>query len=296
MLTQCANLDVIIKDTNTMDKEFKDKIIKNIKETGFPSELIIADILRKHSYDVEQNGTYLDYELNKSREIDIYARKVFSKKENEISSYWFAISLVIEVKKSSKRPWIIFTTQNNKQLFSDFKGPAYGQINFSSNFSAKCLSAKEFMKSFPRNESSIIGTSFYEAFKSPDEPSKIYEAILSAVKASFYTKWQESGEDYLTEEEVTARDDEEYKSSSLSTLEVYIPTIILDGILCEATITNDEIDVNETEYIPLNISHSIKPYNKYFHYYPELLTTKYLEKFLKDLDIWGNDIIKSWNK
>jgi hypothetical protein len=280
-----------------MEKEFKNKIIKDIKATGFPTELEVAKTMNSFKWDVQQNTTYLDYELNKSREIDIVARKVFHFLENEKLKFYVAINLIIEIKKSSKRPWVIFTIPCNKKEHSRFKGPGFGQLHYSENFSTDYLSAQSLMKEFPRNKETRIGTSFYEAFKSPDEPSKIYEAVLSSIKAAYYSRILESAEDVLSEKELEERNSSEFNKNAFQRIEIYMPLVIIDGILCDARMTNDEnIDIIESGYIPLQISHSVKPYNNTYNYYPELVHKDYLTSFLTDIDNWGNSIINLWRK
>jgi hypothetical protein len=158
-----------------MTDEFKNRVIDDIKKTGFPVELKISSILRSQSWQVEQNGSYTDLEQNKSREIDISARKSFYLKP-EKHNFNFAINLLIEAKKSEKRPWVFFMTPYKQKIYSGlfgpaFLGPAFGQIIHSENFTTQYLSAQSLMAHFPRNTESEISTSYYEAFKSPDSIS-----------------------------------------------------------------------------------------------------------------------------
>jgi len=274
-----------------MDEQLKNKIIADIKLTGFPTELLVAQILKSSGWEIEQNGTYLDYELNKSREIDINARKVFGQYAGKKLIFYVAINLVIEIKKSSKRPWIVFTIPNRKERHSTFKGPGFGQLSHSDNFTTDILTAENLMKNFPRNSESSIGTSFYEAFKGTEEPSKIYEAIMSAIKAAFYIRRQEAAEDILSEDELEEINSMEYNKNSITRLEIYMPLIVFDGLLCHASLDkNNEINLSEVQYIPLSVSHSIKPYSDNFNYYPELIRFDYMTDFLNRIDNWGKSI------
>lgn len=280
-----------------MNQNLKDKIIADIKETGFPAELEVAQVLHSFRWDIEQNGTYLDYEFNKSREIDIKARKLFSHSLTRTITFHIAINLIVEIKKSFKRPWIVFTVPNKKPKHYGFMGPAFAQLTHSDNFTTDLLSPQDFMKEFPRNKEKSIGTSFYEAFKSPDEPSKIYEAIMSSIKAAFYARILESGEDVLTENQIQEINSRTYEKTTSTALEVYMPLIIFDGILCEAKLNQkNEIELSESKYIPLEISHSVKPYSDHFNYYPELIHLTFLQDFLTKLEIWGNSLIELWKK
>jgi hypothetical protein len=277
-----------------MNEQFKNKIIDDIKQTGFPVELKAASMLERSEWRIIQNSTYVDYDHTKSREIDITARRLF---HGRTDNTLFVINLIIEVKKSEKRPWIFFTTPNTRPPYQTFLGPSYGQIIHTTNFNAKNLSPKDFMIDFPRNQESEVSTSFYEAFKSPDEPSKIYEAVLSATKAAVYEKRMESGEHFLSQSEIESNAKKEYRKDLPESLDVFIPIVILDGTMCKAKISDDDqISIEQCSYIPLVFSHSSNIYEYYLSFYPEVMTIDYFEKFLLDINRWGESVIDLWRK
>lgn len=262
-----------------MDEELRKKIITDIKKTGFPSELKVASVLRKNNWTVEQNGTYVDYETNRSREIDIKSYKLFKQKK---SNFYFFLHLIIEVKKS-ERPWVFFTSKNEKEPIFGFKGPGYLQIHVADNFDSKILSAYEMGKNFPRNNEDTIGINYYEAFKSPNEPSKIYEALLSSIKAAYH-KVKESENHWET-------NTKKFDPNERIELDIYMPVVIIDGMVCKAALSDDEsVTVEKSDYVPLEISHSTKPYDDHISYYPEVMTLDYLESFLQKITTWGESI------
>lgn len=279
-----------------MNDKLKKEILNDIRNTGFPCELKISSLLRKENWNVYQNGTFYDYEFKISREYDIQARKIFCYKD-EVNYYYFAINLIIEVKKSSKKPWVIFTVPYNKKYYVDFKGPGFGQILYSENFSIDKLSAVDLMKKFPRNEESSIGISYYEAFKSPSEPSKIYEAIISSIKSTFYARCVEASEDEASIKKFKYTKDKKFYPFKIQSLEVYMPIIILEGLLCQAVLLNDgSIKLSEGKYVPLLFSHKVEPYNNYHSYYPELVHLDYFSDFLERICQWGNSVVINWKK
>ena len=271
-----------------MDEELKNKIIADITKTGFPSELKVASSLRSAHWTCEQNLTYNDFEAGRSREIDLKARKYFNRKGEKFSC---AINLIIEVKKSS-RPWVIFTINNSPSYF-DFKGPGYGIIHSRKNISFSDLAAKDLMHDFPRNLTNIIGTNFYEAFKSPDEPSKIYEALMSSIKATFFQAFKSNGllnepkQTIITADILLQQTPDKHRH-----IEVYIPVVIVDGVLCTSTLSEDQtIELTETFYVPVQMSHSVSPYDTYYLYHPEVISLNYIPNFLKSLDNWGDSLL-----
>ncbi|MBA4240101.1 MAG: hypothetical protein C0448_05215 [Sphingobacteriaceae bacterium] len=271
-----------------MDEELKKKIITDITKTGFPSELKVASILRQSQWTCEQNSTYSDFETDRSREIDLKARKYFNRKDEKFSC---AINLVIEVKKSS-RPWVFFTIPNSKNYF-EFKGPGYGIIHSRKNITYTDLRGEDLMHDFPRNSTNIIGTNFYEAFKSPDEPSKIYEALMSSIKASFYEVYQANG--LLSENKSipTTNDSLIQKNESNHRhIEIYVPVVVIDGVLCISNLTEEQnIELEEALYVPVQMSHSAAPYDNYNLYHPEVISLKYISDFLKSMENWGDSLL-----
>jgi len=90
-----------------MNKSLIDRIKKDIEKTGFITELEVGEILRKRQFYTNHNVGYHDKDFNKSREIDITATKSY---RNEEANLYIEYHFISEVKKVSKRPWIIFTS------------------------------------------------------------------------------------------------------------------------------------------------------------------------------------------
>lgn len=268
-----------------MDETLKKRIIADIQKTGFPSELKVAAILKKDNWTIEQNGTYLDYETNQSREIDIKAYKLFSE---EKSKFYFFVHLIIEVKKIDTRPWIFFVRENISKPVLNFIGPGYSQIITDENFRNRFLPARQLMELFPRNEEDAIGTAYYDAFKAVDEPSKIYGALLSAIKGAFHEAKISEGE---------SKKEEKFNPEEIIYLNIFMPIVILDGLMFKASLNDDEtVNLEETNYVPIEISHTTKPYDYHFNYYPEVMVLKYFEQFLSRVNKWGTKIAATASK
>jgi Holliday junction resolvase len=84
---------------------FKAKITAWLNEQGYPLEMRVASALQQRGYRVVQSEYFFDPESGDSREIDVVAFK--QKKTNGVL---FRISLLIECKRSTDKPWILFTS------------------------------------------------------------------------------------------------------------------------------------------------------------------------------------------
>ena len=81
--------------------------------------------------------------------------------------------------------------------------------------------------------------SYYEAFKGPEQPSDIYKAIDNVVS---YMSFR--------------RADRMKSATEFGTVsEFYLPIVVLDGKLFEASITLNAIEVNERQHIQLRTFH-----------------------------------------
>ena len=80
-----------------------DSVLSWLRGQGFPLELRIGNILRRHGWRVEHADWYLDATSNVLREIDIRA-SVFVKSTDDNQSA--SAELVIECKASPKKPWV----------------------------------------------------------------------------------------------------------------------------------------------------------------------------------------------
>lgn len=89
------------------EKDLKSKIFEWLESQGYPLEMLVAAKLQENHFSVIQSDYYNDSEnADVSREIDILAYK-----QAEIKGILFRLTLVIECKLSSKKPWILFSSQ-----------------------------------------------------------------------------------------------------------------------------------------------------------------------------------------
>ena len=100
---------------NAAGKDEVERIKKDIKKSGFPLEIEVSEVLKKHEWRVLNQQYYFDRDERKVRTIDILA---YVADHSQVGDYKpFHVSLIIECKSSSK-PWVFWTRQKDKKLFS----------------------------------------------------------------------------------------------------------------------------------------------------------------------------------
>lgn len=92
----------------------EEKILSWLKKEGYPLELMATQILRKIGFEVGQSIYYQDPETNSSREIDLVAYKYF-----KVNDTWVTFSFVIECKSSRDKPWLAFTSKEERLYPND---------------------------------------------------------------------------------------------------------------------------------------------------------------------------------
>jgi len=90
-------------------ERLEDRILEDIRKTGFLTELEVARLLLKGGFRVENGRTYEDLDEAKSREIDLVAHTRVVERETNLELF---PHLVIEVKKDPEKPWVIFLTDD----------------------------------------------------------------------------------------------------------------------------------------------------------------------------------------
>lgn len=166
-----------------------DKILKYIKESGFPLELEIIEKLNSNKFSVHPSAYYpVEYD-GKVKEIDAIGVKFSS----DDSSGSIGTYLTIECKKSTKNHWIFFkdTPSTNSITGLDARTDKEDLKEAISNLGINL----GFMKHFKDYSSSMHysdfpfqSRSYCEAFKGSDSQSTIYKSIMSVLSARSYIK------------------------------------------------------------------------------------------------------------
>lgn len=193
--------------------EEKEKRIKNwILKNGYPFEMKVASLFQKNGFKISQSVLYKDSDTNKYREIDILA--YHNKIVNGVS---FSFSFVIECKKSTDKPWLVFKNSdliNNK--LNRFKAFATNNAHLLID---KTKADKILRNVFPSIENA--GYNVVIAFK--ESKDLAYSATTSLIKACKYIV-------------------NKFNLSTIKQCNIYIPVIVIEGELYNAYMdANEEI-------------------------------------------------------
>jgi len=265
-----------------MEEEFKNRLSKYIKEdTGYLEELKVANIFSKAGWGIRHSNYYLDKDEEKGREIDIFAYKSNFIKNNRLEeSMSIHINLVCEVKKSTKKPWIIFSTK--KSPSDNFFGLG---IYYEKNM--KNIVEQKIGNSVDRNSSisnfERIGETYCEAFVyktgKNDNQSQIFKSLTSSTKASEY---------FLS----IRKSNLLLNVISPKSIEFFEPVIVFKGQMFEAYLNDqDELELNEINHIPI-IFNRISPNYDRHDYLVDVVRVEELSNLLAEKEKWFNAIIK----
>jgi hypothetical protein len=267
--------------------ELKKKILADIQQTGFAAELVIGSKFIKREWIVTHGASYLDIDTGKSRELDIIAIK---SKSDKSTDFHLVFHLNIQV-KSSKRPWVIFSSPSGKTNVGWLISHAI--FNFLPN---EHLPYPQIGQGLMRTGRIRIGTAFHEAFKSPQESSQIYEAVVSACKATLSQKLEFEGEFESESEE----DKEKFYPNGMKFLRVFVPLVVIDGQLFEAFLDdNGDLQLDGQDYIPVDFGYATnssvdirrnKSRPEVERFFPDVVTISGLDSYLTLVEKWQNAI------
>ena len=163
------------------------KLTTWISQQGYPLEMRVASIARKHTrFEIRQGWHYKDPESGNSREIDVVCTASEPRGIAEIN-------FVIEC-KATKKPWVIFSSDDAASsyhrlssfgLFSKAARSAVAKHLFSSDLTSDSSSDYEILKSIPWLwKEGLVGYAITQAFEgNKDVP---YVASLSSIKAAIW--------------------------------------------------------------------------------------------------------------
>ena len=220
-------------------KSLKQTIQEDLIKTGYPTEIISANIMQQKGWGVAHNPSYWDNEENHSREFDIRAYKQW---ENSAKDFNLGVYIIAECKKSEK-PWVFFTTNEkyldsrlgrsikarsmNKQLFTDHEHPtaiiSNNELQTIHHYFQKPKQARTFHEPLKQQEKSA-------------HSQMIYTAVMATVKATLF----------------------HYRENALPNdwIGIFYPLIIFSGNLFEAFVNPDKsIDLTETSHIQLKFNY-----------------------------------------
>jgi len=248
----------------------KDKIIGEIKNSGFGLEINSALLLNKNDWQTTLNSRYFNSDLNGFREIDIVAVRE-NKRMKGVED-----CLIIECKKSEKNPWVFFnknitgvSTPFNLTIVAAGDGSHYKQF--------EKLAKEHYYTKNP------VHTYYMVAYANDNNKKRgmINQALDQVLNSLMFLFEQE----YLFLEK--------YKIASAK---IMYPVIVLDGQLLSAIVSKDDIAVSEASHVQLHIVRQEKntidiPWSKEMMrilksktFVIDIVQKDYFEEFLKNFD------------
>ena len=264
----------------TQDKTLKEKIIKDLLQTGFPLEVSISNTLRTLEWTVTNSPLYVDPEDKTTRELDIYALKIYS--ETPSASVFkndpFLFShLIIQCKKSAK-PWVFFDNAGEEPYWVGFYSIKCDNTDIiprlCSDTDVVRLTDHRYKK-IKRHRSFHI---FDNAGKKQSGNKDIYESLITSCKALEYYKNM-------------------YAAGSV--IHVLTPVIILDGTsLWSASLDKkSKISLKKVPSLIVKFDYIFgdKKPSSLNYQFVEIITQEYFKKNLKLIEADNSRILKSWS-
>jgi hypothetical protein len=91
------------------EDDLKTKVTSWLNGQGYPLEMRVASTLQKDGFRVVQSEYFADPDTGVSRELDVAAFK-----QIEIENVLFRVSLLIECKHSTDKPWLLFSSDKTR--------------------------------------------------------------------------------------------------------------------------------------------------------------------------------------
>lgn len=248
------------------DKKLEDKILEEVKKTGFPLELRISQLLQDNRYYVANNLYFLDRDEGKGREVDLRALKNFECQRGGKVLKWVRHCLILECKKSSEKPWVILTspTTSYDGGVAELECEGFNPLDMQDNIDIYMEYLYELDRIHPFSKYERRGRSYFEAFKNLGSGSVIFSALTTAVKAA-----------------IAGREDKFGASDNSACY--YYPMVVFDGRLFEAYLHSGKIQVQEVDSVMISFFYQSRQYEKEQFIVP-VLTEGALKDFLLSLD------------
>lgn len=255
--------------------EFIKKIESDIRRSGFPLELHVLNVCSTKNTGRMPSIRY-DH-LGEVREIDLltfFETIDTSVRGNAILQHT-GTDLIIECKKSHEKPWVFFSSP---PFVAKDATPFLKYISdFDLYFSSKNLPSL-LAQIFPSIKGCLYADaaipkciSYYEAFRAPTPAGEIYKAIDSVI--AYLTHLRQSH----------AKRREKFGNFS----EFFLPVIVLDGLLFEASVNRDEIEVRPRPHLQL------RTYHREDIYTIDVVTRGHFEQFFNEVEHFHKQLVSA---
>ncbi len=271
------------------NSEFLQKLVKGVNASGYPSEIRTAIRFQKAGWIVLDHMYFVDKDENIGREIDLYAASNYFA-ESDQKRIRLNISLAVEVKKSTKRPWAILTTPKTN-LDIDRKGEIFltslarmhhQEIWFHElyanhpAFDLDCLGRVAFYGSIAQNPGKETEA---EGNKSAETA---FKALISAGKASV-----ELSATHQTSHNEALREGIPIKKTYV--VGITHGLLVVDAQLFLGRLDeNDNLILEPTKYVPYVMNYASEKYG-YKRILVDIVHIDHLPKYIENYGEWGKN-------
>lgn len=224
-----------------MNEDLSRKIKADLEKSGFAAEMEAARIAHSAGWQFFPGQSFIDPDSGKHRDLDLVVRKC---KMGGDQYFIFDYSLIVEVKKSTK-PWVVMSRPHTGHVGS------FPVV--SGNLARPWDERMPLKRDGVADELGWFGYGVHEAFKDPKQPSRWYEAAITACEAAGHNAASHYPEDRVPHPEA----DYEFKASTFderAELTIYKPVIVLDGTLVRASLDSEgDFDLDEVGFASTRI-------------------------------------------
>jgi len=237
-------------------RTLEEHLIEKIKESGYPLEIEISNLLDEKSYVVFNTQHYFDEESKQGRDIDIYAMPIeFLPLEEKLAPFYLRTEVAIECKKSETHAWVFYTRPHIPMSWIYMDGQCRTSVpkpkmdstkSFESLLKYECFSLH-----YDQFERVAIAYDEIKKEKTGSSRREIFEAVNQLVKFTCYEIHQTFSR---TSKLPKTSPDREF-------IMVFFPIIVFDGDMYEVTFDSKEPRPKRKNHILLK-THYRSPYSK----------------------------------
>lgn len=261
-----------------------DRLLEDIRRTGFPAELRVAAAFRSKGWKTAHRVGFVDLDHKNGRQISLRCHRLFTDPKTDIAvgSY-----LSIEVKKSLDKPWVIFCS-----IFDEDEAEGIELQCCTRNFDRELLNYNDLMAEHPVRTVPDIGRAAYEGMTqglgAADISSALVLGVKSAIDERMYCE-RLLGEEF--DDEVD--DDEDEEDDGSPWLAVFSPLVIVEGDLWRCSIdANGEVAIAKANYIPYILNASSEAYGNEA-YCLDIISSAFLQDYIKLQERWAASVAET---
>jgi hypothetical protein len=240
------------------NRDTEDYLKERIIASGFPLEIEISNILESKAFLLFNSNYYFDEEIQKGREIDIYAFPTNEEKwSKKLRPFAFNPYLAIECKKSESHAWIFYTRPrlSGGMFVNGHYASSVPSIDeFSTDSFEWCFEEETLKFHYDKFRLSAIAYDEIKKTKTTGSTEKsrkeIFEATNQLVK---YVRYESS--------EATKRYMRLHEKFGREYIQLAFPIIVFDGDMYEATFYSGQLKLQKTNHILLS-THFRCPYSQ----------------------------------